>query len=148
MKLDPVEIKRVAEVTRNKLGYTPSEISEVVETLLPTVADRHELSAALRKYEKAAQYRPMTGELIREARKKCFFFTAEQFGPMLGFKDSGSIRSTMSNLENGKIEVSEMVSRLARAYLAGHRPPDWPQNPKLKKPSVLDKKSSSIGVFF
>ncbi|QUS59076.1 helix-turn-helix domain-containing protein [Pseudovibrio brasiliensis] len=148
MKIDPDIIDRTARVTRKKLGYTPSEIKEVVETLLPTVADRHELRTALEEYEKTAQYRPMTGELIREARKKCFFFTAEQFGPLLGFKDSGSIRSTMSNLENGRTEVTEMVSRLARAYLAGHRPPDWPKNPKLKKPSVLDKKSSSIGAFF
>lgn len=136
--MNPEAIDRVSRVTRKNLGYTPKEIKQVTDALLPQVADLDELRTALDNFEKTAQYKPMTGEMIKDARLH-FCFTAEQFGPLLGFKSGSSIRSTMSNLENGRIAVTETVSRLARAYLNGHRPPDWPKKPKLKKPSVLDK---------
>ncbi|KZL10340.1 hypothetical protein PsAD2_03999 [Pseudovibrio axinellae] len=125
MNLDPKSIDRTVRVTRYKLGYTPSEMAEVLDNIAPTVNTLAELRTALVAFEKNAQFKLMTAETIRETRI-LFGFTAAQFGPLLGFKTSATIRSTVSALEGGRIAVSEPVTRLARAYISGYRPPDWP----------------------
>ncbi len=63
----------------------------------------------------------MTPTEFKEARKSLGLNQSEM-AAMLGYGASARI----SEIENGKMEPSETVLRLLRAYLDGYRPRDWP----------------------
>lgn len=66
----------------------------------------------------------MTPEEIKEARLS-LGLTVAQFGNMLDIADERTMRRHMSPV-NPKQPSPRMV-RLVKAYMAGYRPDDWPQ---------------------
>ena len=64
----------------------------------------------------------MTPEEFRAARAR-LGLTQFAMARLLGF----SHLSRISEMENGKTNISASVERLLRAYLDGYRPGDWPE---------------------
>lgn len=66
----------------------------------------------------------MTPKQLSEARRE-LGLTLEQMATMLGY--AGTQRRQMQyDLESGRRDIREPQRRLVEAYLAGYRPPDWP----------------------
>lgn len=67
----------------------------------------------------------MTPKQLSEARRE-LGLTLEQMATMLGY--AGTQRRQMQyDLESGRRDIREPQRRLVEAYLAGYRPPDWPE---------------------
>jgi len=70
----------------------------------------------------------MEAESVRRARRK-LGLTLWQFATLLGYE--GAQRRQMGHdLETERRPVREPQRRLIEAYLAGYRPPDWPEEVK------------------
>lgn len=67
----------------------------------------------------------MTPTQLSEARRKLGLSLSE-FAYLLGYEGEGA-RGHMHNLESGKRILMPAQRRLVEAYLAGHRPKDWPR---------------------
>jgi DNA-binding XRE family transcriptional regulator len=67
----------------------------------------------------------MTPEQIREARR-VLGLSARQLAPLLGYDRLPSVY----DIEAGRERPSRAVVLLLRAYLAGYRPPEWPDPPR------------------
>ena len=68
----------------------------------------------------------MTGIELKQARQS-LGLTLDQLGAMVGLAPSDHRRGAVSKMETGKKPISDARRRLVDAYLAGYRPPDWPQ---------------------
>lgn len=66
----------------------------------------------------------MTPSELREARLR-LGLTLEQMATLLGYRGPHR-RQTACDLEAGRLAIREPQRRLVEAYLAGHRPEDWP----------------------
>lgn len=64
----------------------------------------------------------MTPKDFKNARIK-FGFDQQKMAKVLGFKNG----ITVSQIETGKSEITDVRCRLLRAYLDGYRPDDWPK---------------------
>ncbi|EFO31306.1 hypothetical protein TRICHSKD4_3323 [Roseibium sp. TrichSKD4] len=130
--IDAGIIERTVGITRKTLGLTLNEMKEDLAALTACVddpSDRGQMRAALNAYEaeqKALGIRPMTGEVLRDARKE-LKLTGSQLAPLIGLKPSASVRSHISQMELGRIPIQAHHVRLIRAYLSGYRPHDWPK---------------------
>lgn len=67
----------------------------------------------------------MTPIEIHKARIR-LGLTLAQMARMLGYQGE-NLRQMMFDLESGRRPVRDPQRRLAEAYLAGYRPPDWPK---------------------
>lgn len=67
----------------------------------------------------------MTPAEIKQAWRK-LGLTLEQMATMLGYQGS-QIKSQMHRIEIDGRPLREPQRRLIEAYLAGYRPPDWPE---------------------
>lgn len=63
-----------------------------------------------------------SGEEIRAIRLE-LGLTPDEFATLLGY----GARNRISEIENGKKQISGAVALLIRAYRDGYRPPDWPE---------------------
>lgn len=68
----------------------------------------------------------MTPPELREARLRLGLSLSE-FARLLGYSGE-QLRSMAHSLETGERTIREPQRRLAEAYLAGYRPPDWPMS--------------------
>jgi len=67
----------------------------------------------------------MTPKQLAAARHR-LGLTLEQMATLLGYA-GGQRRQIQYNLETGRRVIREPQRRLVEAYLAGYRPPDWPE---------------------
>lgn len=69
----------------------------------------------------------MTSEDLKNIRIR-LGLTGAVFARLLGYGGSRETqRQMIFDLENGERPIREPQRRLAEAYDAGYRPPDWPQ---------------------
>lgn len=66
----------------------------------------------------------MTPNELRAIRLR-LGLTGAEFCRLLGYQGK-HLAQMMHSLETGRREIRDPVARLAVAYLAGYRPPDWP----------------------
>lgn len=67
----------------------------------------------------------MTADELKEARL-ALGLTTTQMALMLGF-DGAQRHAMVLHMETGRRRIRPAQCRLVAAYLAGYRPPDWPQ---------------------
>lgn len=68
---------------------------------------------------------PVTHTVLKAARLE-LELTQKQMAKFIGHKITERTRTHMERLESGERPITEVTTRIVRAYLSGHRPPDWP----------------------
>lgn len=124
-------IKQLLEKTKINLGLTPSELkaleAKMKKQLQNQASDSFNVRVWLEVYESKAEFEPLTPELLREARLH-LGLTGQELAIVCGFKQSEHAYKQVQACERGERPISDFVSRIVRAFLTGHRPPDWPQS--------------------
>lgn len=113
------------------LGLVPSEIENLVQELYndlgEQVKDYRAVKSWLDHYERQCNFMPLTGITIQEARE-LLGLSRQEFALVCGFAKSKHMNKQISRLERGERNISPMLTRLVRLFVAGSRTPDWPES--------------------
>ena len=130
-------VEKLVEEARALLGYTINEINEVYQDFVDEYCISHnekpctdDLKEFLEKVEDEARkgHKKIAPKAFKEARYM-LNATQKNFGIMLGMKKSENTKIYVNRLENGSREISNLQSRMVRAYLSRYKPLDWPEEP-------------------
>lgn len=123
-------IKRLLEETKIKLGMTPSELkaleAKMKQQLQKQASDSFNVRIWLEVYESEAEFKPLTPELLKEARLH-LGLTGQELAIVCGFKKTEHAYKQLQACERGERPITDFLSRIVRAFLTNHRPPDWPK---------------------
>ena len=114
------------------MGLLPSELQDVrrrmQEELQDEKTDRKAVESWLAWYERQANFEPLNGETLTEARE-FLGLDRDQMAHVCGYEKTKSRAHIYYRLEVGQKVIIPSISRLVRSFLSGYRPPDWPHRP-------------------